>query len=338
MQAMHNTVETNKTVVTWQQSLAHAINRLPDLLQALALTAADIPELDMARLDFPLRVPREFIAKMQQCNAHDPLLRQVLPLTDERQTDPLFQLDPLQEKQFKKAPGLLHKYRSRVLLILSSSCAINCRYCFRRHFPYTEHHPQQQGWAPAIDYIRTHPEVKEVILSGGDPLLMDDLKLKQLITELSTVTHLRYVRIHTRLPIVIPQRITEQLIDALTCSRLIPSMVLHSNHPNELDQTLHDALLPLRQAGVQLLNQAVLLKGVNDSTATLTALSYALYDCGILPYYLHLLDPVQGTQHFEVDEARAQVLQQALRAELPGYLMPQFVRETAGEHSKRPIG
>ena len=234
-------------------------------------------------------------------------------------------------------PGLLHKYTNRALLLVTSACAIHCRYCFRRNFPYTEARAEDHQFQAALDYLRAHPEVDEVILSGGDPLVLTDRRLAELVAALGSLPALRRLRIHTRLPVVLPQRFTPELLSALTCSRLDPVMVIHANHPREISPQVRAALATAKAAGFTLLNQAVLLKGVNDAPDTLTALSEELFEAGVLPYYLHLLDRVEGAGHFEVSEARARALHRELRARLPGYLVPRLVREQAHAASKLPL-
>ncbi|RMD71627.1 MAG: EF-P beta-lysylation protein EpmB, partial [Gammaproteobacteria bacterium] len=243
--------------------------------------------------------------------------------------------DPLAEGRAMAAPGLLHKYRGRVLLTLTGACAIHCRYCFRRHFPYARSNPLGQ-WPGVLDYLARDPSIQEVILSGGDPLMFSDAKLERIIQDLEGIRHIRRLRLHTRLPVVIPQRVTEKLRRCLTQTRFQGIMVLHINHPNEIDDNLKEALGTLR--GVCMLNQSVLLRGINDSRTTLKVLSEKLFEAGVLPYYLHLLDKVQGAAHFDVPEARARQLMEALSASLPGYLVPRLVKEEGGAPAKTPVG
>jgi len=276
---------------------------------------------------------------MVKGDPEDPLLRQVLPLGEEFSATPGFVADPLieQDAALPEVPGLLHKYRSRVLLILRGGCAINCRYCFRRHFPYADHPLGAPALARIVEYIRDHPHVNEVILSGGDPLVAKDDQLAAVVSALSDLPQLRRLRIHTRLPITIPSRITPALVDHLAGAPWPTLIVFHANHANELDATFGAAIQPLRAAGVTLLNQSVLLRGVNDRATVLAALSQRLFELGVLPYYLHLLDRVDGAAHFEVPKARALALRRELLAELPGFLVPRLVREIGGEASKTPI-
>jgi EF-P beta-lysylation protein EpmB len=236
-----------------------------------------------------------------------------------------------------QAPGLLKKFKGRALLLITGACAIHCRYCFRRYFPYAEGTIQADGAGAALDTLAKDASVSEVILSGGDPLMLDDSVLSTLIGRLEQLPHLKRLRLHTRMPIVLPSRITTRLCEALSGSRLQSSIVVHVNHSRELESEAHAGLGRLRQAGITLLNQSVLLKGVNDSEHSLTELSEALFECGVLPYYLHMLDRVAGTAHFDLDDTKAVVLLDRLRAQLPGYLVPRLVREQSGCPYKTPI-
>ena len=277
----------------WQLALANAITNPLELCAILELDNREFQRLLPGHSQFSLRVPRSFVAKMGKGNWHDPLLLQVLPLIEELEISPHYCEDPLQEKQVNPIPGLLHKYHGRVLLIAASGCAIHCRYCFRRHFPYEDNTPGTSGWQPVLDYIANDATITEVILSGGDPLILKDSVLANLIERLATIPHVVTLRFHTRLPTVLPERITPTLLDILTASRLQPVMVIHCNHPREIDDTAAQALAALHKAGVILLNQFVLLRGINDNAATLITLNQQLFRFGVLPYYLHLLDPVQ---------------------------------------------
>lgn len=321
----------------WQQSLANAFRDADALFEFLQLDKAILPAARAAAGLFGLKVPREFAELINKGDADDPLLRQVLPIGAEHQSVPGFGPDPVGDLEKAIVPGVLHKYRGRLLLIANSSCAVNCRYCFRRHYPYQEVSAYRQRWTEALDYIRQDEAIDEIILSGGDPLTLGDGKLVELVNRLERIPHLKRLRIHTRLPVVIPSRLTPELFNLLTGGRLQPVLVLHINHPREISPELARNLLPLKQAGINLLNQSVLLKGVNDSPDTLAALSLALFEAGILPYYLHLLDRVAGAAHFEVDTQRARLIQQELQARLPGYLMPRMVREVAGAPAKQPV-
>jgi L-lysine 2,3-aminomutase len=317
----------------WQLALANAITNPQELCEILALDNNEFHNLVSEHETFSLRVPRGFVARMEKGNWRDPLLLQVLPLLQES-ADTVNGEDPLQEKQANPIPGLLHKYHGRVLLIAASGCAVHCRYCFRRHFPYADNTPGLSGWQPALDYIAKDRSITEVILSGGDPLILKDSSLNYLIQRLAEINHLQILRLHTRLPVVLPERITPTLVHTLTSSRLQTVVVIHCNHPREVDQKVHEGLAMLRQAGITLLNQFVLLKGVNDHVEILIALSERLFKAGVLPYYLHLLDPVQGAAHFAVSAATGRSLVQQMTARLPGYLVPKLVCEVAGEAAK----
>jgi L-lysine 2,3-aminomutase len=321
----------------WQQALANAITNPQELCEVLALENDEFHKRVSPSTQFSLRVPRGFVARMEKGNWHDPLLLQVLPLAKELETTQGFCQDPLQEKQANPVPGLLHKYHGRVLLIAASGCAIHCRYCFRRYFPYEDNTPGQSGWQPVLEYIAKDETISEVILSGGDPLILKDTSLNFLITKLAAINHVRILRFHTRLPVVLPERITPALIHALTASRLQPVVVIHCNHPREIDQNVQRALSALHNAGITLLNQFVLLRGINDNPDVLAGLSQQLFSCGVLPYYLHLLDPVQGAEHFAVSAEEGRHLIQQITARLPGYLVPKLVCELPGEAAKSPV-
>jgi L-lysine 2,3-aminomutase len=279
---------------------------------------------------FPLFVPRGYVARMRMGDPHDPLLRQVMPVVEETGDAAGFNADPVGERMVMRQPGLLQKYDGRVLLITTGACAIHCRYCFRRHFPYEEAPRSIDGWRPALEEIAQDPSLCEVILSGGDPLTLVDEALAELVQRFSEISHLRRLRIHTRLPIVIPERVTDELVEMLRHSRLTPILVVHANHVNELDQYVARALAELADAGILLLNQAVLLAGVNDTLAAQAALCERLVDLRVLPYYVHQLDHVTGAAHFEVPVETGRRIIEQLRATLPGYAVPKYVQEVAG--------
>ncbi len=319
---------------TWQQALSEMITCPKTLLSMLNLSPDDIPwQWDQ---HFPLRVSKSFVARMKKGDPHDPLLMQVLSLKIESQLDKDFSGDPLAESHYNPVPGLLHKYPSKVLFTFTSSCAIHCRYCFRRDFPYQSNNIGRK-WDAALRYIANQPQVMEVILSGGDPLMANDETIKQFITQLDAISHVKILRIHTRLPVVIPQRITQSLIKTLADSRFHVVMVYHINHPQEITQEITDGVSRLKQHQITVLNQCVLLKGINDDTVCLKNLSFDLFKAGILPYYVNLLDPVQGSKHFFVENEIAKQLQQNLRASLPGYLVPKFVQEIPHRLSKTAV-
>lgn len=320
----------------WQKELKQSFTAPEELLQFLNLSPADFAKDTKARRLFPMRVPRPFANLIERQNPRDPLLLQVLPLADEFVARDGFVTDPLLE-QDNQTPGLLHKYKSRVLIIFRGGCAVNCRYCFRRHFPYDENQVNKRQLLEHLEYLKQHPEINEVILSGGDPLMAKDDAITWFIEHLEQIPHLKIIRIHTRLPVVIPSRITSQLLRTLQASRLKAVMVLHINHAQEIGEALKIASQKIRQHGIWLLNQAVLLKGVNDNIETQVSLSHALLDADIQPYYLHLLDKVAGASHFYIDDSQALSLYQQMMDELPGFLLPRLVREIGGKTSKTPV-
>ena len=321
----------------WLSQLADVVTDPDELLRLLNVDADEklLAGREAKRL-FPLRVPRAFIARMEKGNPNDPLLRQVLTAQEEFITAPGFSTDPLEE-QHSVVPGLLHKYRNRALLLVKGGCAVNCRYCFRRHFPYAENQGNKRNWQAALDYIAQHPELDEIIFSGGDPLMAKDHELEWLITHLEALPHVKRLRIHSRLPIVIPARITDALVTRFAQSRLQILLVNHINHAREIDDEFRAAMARLRQAGVTLLNQSVLLRGVNNDAQTLADLSNALFDAGVMPYYLHVLDKVQGAAHFLVSDDEARAIMRELLTLISGYMVPKLAREIGGEPSKTPL-
>ena len=315
--------------------MARAFSSVEALLGHLGISSP--PPLPAAAAEFPLRVPLSFVDRMEPGNIDDPLLRQVLPVAEENTDHPEYSRDPLDESHAMPVPGLLHKYHGRALLTLTGACAVHCRYCFRRHFPYSESNPLGTGREMTIGYLVKHPEIGELILSGGDPLSVPDERLSALAKQLSGIGHLHTLRIHTRLPVVLPERVDQLLLDWLTDLPQRVVMVVHCNHPNELDATVETAMRPLQQAGVVLLNQSVLLRGINDNADTLAMLSEKLLACGILPYYLHQLDRVQGAAHFAVGDSSARALMDTIHRRLPGYLVPRLVRELPDCPGKSPL-
>lgn len=314
----------------WQWLLGNAVTDINELVGTLGL-----PGLDVAT-DFPLLVPLPYLSRIRRGDPDDPLLLQVLPTHQENATVPGFVEDPLAEAGSSPLPGVLHKYHGRVLVVVSGACGINCRYCFRRHFPYQAFQPDTKRWQEILRYVADDPSIGEVILSGGDPLVLSDKRLEWVCTKLETVPHTSMLRIHTRLPVAIPQRICDSLLAWIAATRLKVVMVIHSNHPRELDDSVAYAMQHLVDAGVTLLNQSVLLKRINNDVDTLEALSRRLFDIGVMPYYLHLLDPVKGAAHFDVSETEARSLVAALSARLPGYLLPRLVKEVPGTPYKQP--
>ena len=329
-----NKVCTIPTLPTWQQALKAVITDPAELLTLLQLDQALLPAAHAAAKQFPLRVPRAFVALMEKNNINDPLLQQILPIGAENKITPNFSTDPLQEADANPIPGLLHKYQSRVLLTVTGSCPVNCRYCFRRHFPYTDNNPSMRDWQQAIDYIQADTRINEVIFSGGEPLLAPDKTLAFLHEAIADIPHVTRLRIHTRMPVMIPQRLDQNFQQWFFTSRLKKIMILHCNHPREITKNLAEALRPLQQHGVTLLNQSVLLKGVNDYADTLAALSEQLFSVGVMPYYLHVLDKVQGTAHFDLSSENIKKIYHQLQVKLPGFLLPKLVREEPGKHYK----
>ena len=321
----------------WQQLWRDAVRDPQELLSLLGLEALAGQVSAQATNQFPLRVPRGFVARMRRGDAHDPLLRQVLPLDDEMRVVAGFSADAVGDDAARAGAGLLTKYQGRALLVATGSCAVNCRYCFRRHFPYAEETAARDGWREAAAVIRQDNSIDEVILSGGDPLSLATSKLAELTDALASIPHLKRLRIHTRLPVALPERVDTPLLDWLRRLPWPVAVVLHANHANEFDGSVDAALAALRGAGTQLLNQAVLLRGVNDSVDALANLSERSFAAGVLPYYLHQLDKVSGAAHFEVPDAEAKALHAGLAARLSGYLVPRLVREVAGDMGKRPL-
>ncbi|MDR3448099.1 MULTISPECIES: EF-P beta-lysylation protein EpmB [unclassified Dyella] len=320
----------------WRALWREAVTDPRELLDLVGLRhLADRLPVDDA--GFAVRVPRGFVARMRQGDPSDPLLLQVLPQLAEHDVIPGFGTDAVGDMAARSAQGVLHKYEGRALLIASGSCAINCRYCFRRHFPYGDEMAAAGQWRKALEHVREDSSISELILSGGDPLSLATSKLAELTQGLAEIPHVTRLRIHTRLPVVLPERIDEAFGQWLAQLPLQKVVVLHANHANEFDTAVDSACARLRDAGATLLNQSVLLRGINDDADTLAALSERLFAAGVLPYYLHQLDRVQGAAHFEVDDERALALIEAVRHRLPGYLVPKLVREVGGEPSKRPV-
>lgn len=332
-----NSVLVDDTESLWKKELANATTSVASLLEQLELSH-QIKNVNI-QPDFKCLVTKSYIDKIQTGNINDPLLQQVLPLNKETHltTQQNGLNDPVGDLNAQATQGLLHKYHGRILLISTGACAIHCRYCFRRHYPYQQALCSNKALNHVLDYLKEHTEIEEVILSGGDPLLLDNEKLSGLIKKLESIKHLHTLRIHTRLPVVLPNRINIGLIQLLQSSRFQIVMVIHANHANELQHTEHTKLHLLHQAGITLLNQSVLLKGVNDNCETLTTLSKRLFQCKTLPYYLHLLDPVNGAMHFEVTKKTALRLKKEMEEQLPGYLVPRLVQEIAGNRSKTAI-
>lgn len=326
-------VHCNESHNAWHDDMLHAVSDLNELCDLLDLTLDQlVPKVDV-RQKFALKVPREFISRMAKGNPDDPLLKQVLPLMRENNLNADYTLDPLSEAKFNPISGLIHKYHGRILLTLTRACAINCRYCFRRHFPYAQNNPGT-AWEEIFAYLAAHPSINEVILSGGDPLLASNKQLRRFSQQLNLLPQITRLRIHSRMPIVLPSRINEDFVHWLQSLTQIPVLVLHCNHPNEINPLVSTAVKQLKQAGILLLNQSVLLKGVNDDCNVLRQLSETLFVNGIMPYYLHILDKVQGAEHFAVRIDEAVVIHRDLTACLPGYLVPKLVHEIPGALAK----
>jgi EF-P beta-lysylation protein EpmB len=318
----------------WQAEMASAITSPLELVTELGLDPGLVSAAIAAGGTFRLRVPRSYVARIRYGDPSDPLLRQVLPTKDELADVADYTADPLGERAALRAPGLLQKYHGRALLITTSACAVHCRYCFRRDFPYAEQTSESSRWSEALDEIARDASIEEVILSGGDPLSLSDSRLSGLTDAIQRIPHVRRLRVHTRQPVVLPSRVDEGLTQWLTRLRLPVVFVLHVNHPNEIDADVRAACALLHDSGVTLLNQTVLLQGVNDDAAVLAELSRKLFEAGVLPYYLHVLDRVRGAAHFDVPEASARVIAGQLAAQMPGYLVPRLVREIYGAPAK----
>ena len=336
----------------WGRSLAEAVRDPAKLISRLRLPESLLEPAKRAAELFPLLVPESYLRRMEPGNPRDPLLLQVLPLGAEERDVPGFNADALHEAEFRRAPGLLYKYAGRALLIATGACAVHCRYCFRRHYPYGEEPRRWDDWQPALEAIAADESLHEIILSGGDPLMLSDRRLLELCTALDAIPHLQRLRIHTRLPIVLPERMTGELLEALSSLRATVIFVVHANHPNEiagpkdtrsfgntgcLAGDCAETLRRMVRSGFTVLNQSVLLRNINDDADVLAKLCENLVNLGVLPYYLHQLDRVAGTAHFEVPDTVGVALIAELRKRLPGYAVPEFVREMPGELHKVPI-
>lgn len=315
---------------TWQASLKAAIRDPKELCRQLELSTKLCGQAKLPADSFPLLAPREYVARIRQGDLADPLLRQIMPLAEEKDEVSGFTTDPVRDSQATLTPGMLQKYAGRVLLITTGACAVHCRYCFRRHFPYSEAPKGVAAWASAIDAIRKDTSLREVILSGGDPLTLVDSTLSQLAEQLAAVPHLTRLRIHTRLPIMIPQRVNDELLAWLTNSRLTPYMVVHANHAQEIDGAVADSLGRLVDAGIPVMNQAALLRGVNDTADAQAELCERLINLRVLPYYLNQLDRVAGAAHFEVPIETGRKIIEELHRCLPGYAVPRYVQDREG--------
>ena len=335
----HHMLALNDNTLTqenWQRELQAAYRDPLALLADLDVSPEQVDLSSEAARRFAFRVPRPFAARMRPRDPFDPLLRQVIPSAGELASHAGFVADPVSDLAAHPIPGLLHKYAGRVLLIVTGACAVNCRYCFRRQFPYRETSGPER-WRAALDYVANDASISEVILSGGDPLMLKDKPLHELVRAIDSIDHVETLRVHTRMPIGIPARVTPTLLNTLTSGRLKSVLVLHANHANEIDHEVASALERVYAARIPMFSQTVLLRGINDDAGTLAQLARTLFDNGVIPYYIHQLDPVAGAAHFDTPSAQVQALAQALRATLPGYLVPRLVREVAGAAAKIPI-
>ncbi|MEO8225537.1 MAG: EF-P beta-lysylation protein EpmB [Gammaproteobacteria bacterium] len=322
----------------WQAELARGYRDPAELLRALSLTPDACGLAASGVLAFPLRVPRGFVARMRPGDPRDPLLLQVLPASRETEAAPGFIADPVGDLASARSPGLLQKYAGRALLITTGACAVHCRYCFRREYPYAGASAAGDHLEQALQSIADDPSLREVILSGGDPLVLGEQRLEFLLGFLDNVPHVERVRIHTRVPVVLPERVDARLLDLLDRQRQRVVVVVHANHPREIDTKVATAFRSLGEVTAALLNQSVLLRGINDAPEVLADLSSALFAAGVLPYYLHQLDPVSGAAHFAVTDEQAVAILRTVTALLPGYLVPRLARETAGASAKTLLG
>ncbi|WP_096084967.1 EF-P beta-lysylation protein EpmB [Agaribacterium haliotis] len=322
---------------SWQDELKQLVSDSNELFELLELDRSYLPAAKQAEKLFPLRLTRSYLSRIKKGDINDPLLKQVLPLAEENEAQANYVDDPLQERAFNPLPGLVHKYHNRVLLITTSSCAINCRYCFRRNFAYSENRLGQSQWQAILDYLKDHDEVDEVIFSGGEPLLLTNEQIQQRLEQLAAIPQLHRVRFHSRLPIVLPSRIDQNFCATLNSTRLQCLVVVHCNHKQEIDAYVAAAFSALSRAGITCLNQAVLLRGVNDSAKSQIELNHSLFKNKVLPYYLHVLDKVRGGAHFDIELSDARIIYEKMRARLPGYLLPKLVKDEPGQTAKTPL-
>jgi len=323
--------------LSWQQELSDAFTRLDDLLDFLSIDIKNLTEHERACKSFPLLVTRSYAERIKKGDISDPLLRQVLPLPAELQQHSNFSNDPVGDSTATVLPGLIHKYHGRALIVTTPACAIHCRYCFRRTFPYADNSAHRSHFEHILSHLKSNPDIEEVILSGGDPLTLSDQRFKEVITKISAIKHIRRIRLHTRLPIVLPSRVTDFLLDTLVKISQPIIIVIHANHPNEITSEVTQALIKLKHPQITLLNQSVLLKGINDQADILVKLSHRLFDAQVLPYYLHLLDRVNGSMHFDLPQHEALTIYQHIQQKLPGYLVPRLAREEEAMPNKTLI-
>jgi len=317
-------------ISTWTQQIRDGIHEQDELLKLTGHENNNLSNPQRAIKAFPPRVPTAYLKLIEKNNLNDPLLRQVLPVAEEEIDKKGYTKDPVGEFNKHASPGLIRKYNGRALLITTNVCPIHCRYCFRRHYPYLDNNARKENWNAALNTLNNDSSIKEIILSGGDPLSMTDNKLQSLLQKLEKIKHLEWLRIHTRMPVAIPDRITPELACIISNTRFKKTLVLHSNHPNEIGADVITSLKILHNSGIQLLNQSVLLREVNDNALILSQLSTRLYENFVIPYYIHMLDPVAGAAHFEVPEQTAKNIMRELRSNLPGYLVPRLVKEVEG--------
>ena len=323
--------------LSWQEQLAQAIRKPTDLLEFAGLEADSIGYSQQAIRQFPVRVPYAFANRIKKNDPNDPILRQVFPYKAEEDKATGFINDPLAELNVQPVNGLLQKYNSRVLSITTGACAVHCRYCFRRHYPYQESSSSSKHWQASLDHIKDDSSIEEVILSGGDPLTLSDRRLQEICASIANIKHIKRIRFHTRLPIVLPARVTTTLLKQITDNDKSIIFVIHSNHANELDNSVSTIIKRLQEFDILVLNQSVLLKNINDSVTALINLSERLIENNVIPYYLHLLDPVAGAAHYDVSLDDAQSLMEEMQARVSGYLVPKLVKEEVGASSKTLI-
>ena len=334
-QSVGTTADDGSALDSWQKIVQQAIRDPDELKRRLDLPVADDPRIANANQRFSTFVPQPWLERIRPGDPRDPLLLQTLPVAEETRELPGFSADPVGDLPATVAPGLIHKYPGRALVVTNGDCAIHCRYCFRRQFPYQTSPRSEGAFDQVLQTIRGDASIEEVILSGGDPLMMSDRRLAARLDMIGRIAHVRRIRLHTRLPVVIPQRVTPELSGILAESPRPVVAVMHVNHPRELDEAVNTAFRRLTDAGVILLNQTVLLAGINDDVEVLAELSQQLVQFRCLPYYLHQLDRVRGAAHFEVPVARGRELVDQLRGRLPGYAVPRYVCEVAGDPAKR---
>lgn len=322
----------------WRRLLDEAITDPKQLLRALDLDPELLPQIVGGHHQFKIKAPRSYLQRITKGDPNDPLLLQILPQAEETTLKPAnYSSDPVGDLNASPVPGLIHKYTNRALLITSPACAIHCRYCFRREFPYRDAVTSGNHWQQTIEYLTEHSEISEVILSGGDPLTLPDEQLADLANQLAAIPHLKTLRIHTRLPIVLPERINERFLHWLQKLPLHAVVVIHTNHPNELNHQVGEALAAMSNVGITLYNQTVLLRNINDNAEILAELSHKLFEFRVQPYYLHVLDKVAGAAHFDIAIQQSRKIYQQLSSQLSGYLLPRLVQDLPDRPAKTII-